>query len=465
MRGAPFYLTDLGSMDQTRPTTPAPAATTSIVAVSNDARTTGVAQRLVSLDVYRGLIMVSLAFAGFGLGATARRHLDQSAAVGTERTGPSAYTAFWSTVQGEFDHRQWIGCSYWDLIQPSFMFMVGTAMAYSLEKRRSAGDTPAQMLVHTLRRALVLVALGVFLSSNWSRTTEWSFVNVLSQIGLGYPFLYFLWNRSPRKQGIAAAAILAGTWIAYVAYPHAGINLETGAPDVGVSARWAQEHLAGVSPSWHKNANVGHAFDVWFLNLFPRRQPFAYNSGGYVTLNFVPSLATMTLGLMAGTLLQSARPPRQKLLWLVGAGLMGLFLGQVLHITGICPLVRRIWTPAFALFSSGWCLIILGTLYAVVDMLRIRWWTFPFVVAGANSIALYLMHMLIPGWIGKSLETHLGSGVFQLQLGHGNSQSPSDAAAREGLALWEPTIEAVLVGAVMWAVCWWMYRQKIFVRV
>src|SRR5688572_23596535 len=85
-------------------------------------------QRLLSLDVYRGLIMITLAFNGFGLAATARNHLAQQ---------PSS--PVWQTVFHHFEHVEWAGCGYWDLIQPSFMFMVGVAMAFSYAKRQQQG--------------------------------------------------------------------------------------------------------------------------------------------------------------------------------------------------------------------------------------------------------------------------------------------------------------------------------------
>ena len=109
-------------------------------------------QRLLSLDVYRGLIMVTLAFTGFGLAATATRHL--------RAEGPSP---FWEAVHYQFEHVQWVGCGYWDLIQPSFMFMVGLAAAFSYAKRRQLGQPYGRMFGHALWRSVVLVLLGIFL--------------------------------------------------------------------------------------------------------------------------------------------------------------------------------------------------------------------------------------------------------------------------------------------------------------
>src|SRR5690606_25981875 len=139
---------------------------------------------------------------------------------------------------------------------------------------------------------------------------------------------------------ITAVALLLGAWALYSFYPHAGIDPVRGAPEAGVTADWAQEHLANVGPAWHKNANVGHAVDTWLLNLLPRREPFVFNVGGYHTLNALPSLATMLFGLMCGELLRSGRSPRRKLLALVAAGLGGLALGALWHWLG-CPIVKR----------------------------------------------------------------------------------------------------------------------------
>lgn len=399
-----------------------------------------ISKRLLSLDTYRGLIMVSLAFTGFGLAGTALNHLKLSPDSG-----------FWKFAHGQFEHAEWVGCSYWDMIQPSFMFMVGVSMAYSYAKRKERGDSELSMLGHALWRSVVLVFLGIFLISNGSKSTSWSLMNVLSQIGLGYPFLFLLWNRSFRTQALTAAALLAGTWLLFTAYPFVaqnGIDARQGAPEIGISTEWAQTHLQGIPPAWQKNNNVGHAVDRWLLNLLPRNDRFEFSSGGYQTINFIPSLATMIFGLMAGRLLRSATPDRRKLTLLLVAGFCGLAAGQLMHWLGICPLVKRIWTPSWALFSTGWCLLILAGLFGLVDVLQYRRWTFPLIVVGMNSIAIYSMGMLLKGWVRETLKTHFGADIF-LMLG----------------PLYEPMVRFTLTGLVFWMICWWMYRRKIFLRI
>jgi len=327
------------------------------------------------------------------------------------------------------------------------MFMVGVSMAYSYVKRRAEGHSWWRMFGHAAGRGVGLAALGIFLISNSSRSTQWSLMNVLTQIGLGYPFLFLLWGRSLRVQVITAAGLLLGVWALFAAYPNPGIDPAKGAPGVGVTAAWAQAHLTNVPPAWHKNANVGHAVDTWLLTALPRREPFVFNTGGYQTINFIPSLATMLFGLMCGELLRSARSPAQKLGVLVMAGLGGLLAGMVWSWLGV-PVVKRIWTPSWALYSTGWCCLILATLYAIIDVRKWSTWSFPLVVVGMNSIAIYSMGMLLRGWTARTLQTHLGENVFKL-LG----------------PAYVPFVQATLVGIIFWLVCWWMYRRKIFLRI
>jgi heparan-alpha-glucosaminide N-acetyltransferase len=186
------------------------------------------------------------------------------------------------------------------------------------------------------------------------------------------------------------------------------------------------------------------------LNRFPGKT-FEFNTGGYQTINFIPSIATMIFGLMCGGLLRSGYKPSRKLLILWMAGLGGLALGQLLNQTGLCPSIKRIWTPSWAIFSTGWCCLILAMLYLVVDLFRLRWLAFPLVVVGMNSILIYCMSMTLKGFTAKQLQIHFGKDVFTL-YGHISS-------------LWEPTVKAVLVGLVFWLVCFYCYRRKIFIAI
>jgi predicted acyltransferase len=386
-------------------------------------------ERLVSLDAYRGLAMLAMASGGLALYRVA---------------GNFPESRFWQVVGYQFEHVEWAGCALWDLIQPSFTFMVGAAMAYSCAKRKEHGQTYGQMLRHAIIRSIVLVLLGVFLRSDGAGETRWTFEDVLSQIGLGYTFLFLLWGRPAWLQWCAAVAILAGYWFAFYAYPLPPTNFDYA--QVGVPPDWP--HPSGIAAHWDKNTNVAAAFDSWFLNLFPREKPFNYNGGGYQTLSFIPSLVTMIFGLLAGELLRSRRTSAAKLAWLAAAGVLGLAAGLALDWLGVCPLVKRIWTPSWTLFSAGWCALILAGFYAVVDVWGYRKWTFPLVVVGMNSITMYVMAGLSRGWMFETLKTHFGSGIFEFVA------EP-----------YRPLLASIWVLLFMWLVCYWLYRQSIFIRV
>src|SRR5204863_2036627 len=142
-------------------------------------------------------------------------------------------------------------------------------------------------------------------------------------------------------------------------------------------------------------------------------KPFLFNGGGYATLSFIPTLATMILGLIAGGVVRSSsRSSREKARWLAVAGVVGLIAGWALGALGICPVVKRIWTPSWTLFSGGWCLLLLAAFYAIIDIWKRRAWAFPLVVIGLNSIAAYCIAPLWDRFLHDALIMHLGKNAF-----------------------------------------------------
>lgn len=388
--------------------------------------------RLGSLDAYRGLVMFLLMAEALHLAQVAR-NLPES--------------RLWQFLAHHQEHVAWIGCTLHDLIQPSFSFLVGAAMAFSLANRALQGQSVAHLTAHALWRSLVLVFLGVFLRSVGRSQTYYTFEDTLSQIGLGYPFLFLLGLRPQRDRWIALVAILVGYWALFALYPLPGPDFSY--PAVGVPADWP--HLmSGFPAHWNKNSNPAWAFDTWFLNLFPREpgKPFLFNGGGYSTLSFIPTLATMLLGLIAGEWLRTERRPAQTLAWLVGAGLVGLAGGWALDAVGLCPLVKRIWTPSFVLFSGGWCFLFLAAFHALVDLAGQQKLVFPLIVVGMNSIAAYVMTGLFESFIATNLKVHLSPRLFE--------------AFGPGV---EPAVHGALVVLLMWLMLFWMYRRRIFLRV
>ena len=133
-------------------------------------------------------------------------------------------SGFWSFLAYNQDHVAWAGCSLHDLIQPSFSFLVGVALPYSLASRQQTGQTIGWQWFHALRRSLILVLLGIFLRSMGRDLTNFTFEDTLTQIGLGYPFLFALGFARPTVQWIAFASILVGYWLLFISYPLPGPN-------------------------------------------------------------------------------------------------------------------------------------------------------------------------------------------------------------------------------------------------
>ena len=385
--------------------------------------------RLMSLDAYRGFIMLLMISAGLYMSRVAKSFPD---------------SGIWQFLGYQTDHAMWRGCTLWDLIQPSFMFMVGVALPFSIANRQASGQAFGKLFGHALWRSLALVLLGIFLSSTGHKQTDFNFVIVLTQIGLGYPFLWLLAWTSPRKQLAAAAAILLVYWAAFAVYPLPPADFAY--TQVGVAENWTR--LQGFAAHWEKNVNIAAAFDHWFLNIFPREKPFVFNEGGYQTLNFIPSLATMILGLLAGGLLRSERSEQEKFRVVILVGVGGLVLGLLLDVTGICPNVKRIWTPTFAIFSTGWTCLMLAAFYGVIEIRGWRRWAFPFVVAGVNSIVLYCLSMLMKPFVRERLKLHISQDIF-------NVFGPT----------YSPMVEMGSILIVLWLVSFWMYRRKVFLRI
>ncbi|WP_337174975.1 DUF5009 domain-containing protein [Paludisphaera sp.] len=386
--------------------------------------------RLDSIDVFRGLVMFLMMAEALRLGAMARNFPGSS---------------IWAFLARHQDHVAWTGCVVHDMIQPSFSFLVGVALPFSIASRMAKGQSRGLMTAHALWRGLVLVLLGVFLRSVGREQTNWTFEDTLSQIGLGYPILFWLGWKSRKFQGWALAVVLAGYWLLFAAYPAPGPDFDY--PAHGVEADWP--HLmTGFESHWNKNSNAAWAFDAWFLNLFPRPKPFEYNGGGYATLSFIPTLGTMILGLLAGGLLRERRPPWSKVGLLVVAGVLATALGWGIAAAGLGPIVKRIWTPSWTLYSGGFCFLLLAGFYAVVDVIGLKSWAFPLRVIGMNSIAAYCLAHLVENFIVDAFRTHLGPDVF-----------------RAFGAEYEPLARGVATLSILWLILFWMYRRRLFLKV
>jgi predicted acyltransferase len=218
---------------------------------------------------------------------------------------------------------------------------------------------------------------------------------------------------------------------------------------VGVTDEWLAAYgVTGFAAHWQKNSHLAWAFDTWFLNLFPRSTPYSGQANGLATLNFIPLVGTMILGLLAGRVLRSDRSDWGKISWFAVAGVTGLSTGWLLSRLGICPLAKPIWTPSWVLFSGGWCFLFLGAHYALVDVWGRRWLVFPLIVVGMNSIAAYCLAKVYPAFAWNSLRRIFGGDIFRVF-----------GDAYEDLAY------GVAILACYWLLLFLMYQKKMFLRI
>jgi predicted acyltransferase len=349
-------------------------------------------KRLVSLDAYRGLIMLTLISHGFGFTAL--------------QSHPN-----WAWLARQVDHTDWTGCTFWDLIQPAFTFMVGMAMPFAFARRLEEGATNLDLFRHVAWRALLLIVLSNVLSNFDSRRGRpvLQLINVLCQIAFGYLLCFLITRLSFPLQVGCGVALLAGYWLLFVLFP-------------------------GPDGPFSKSGNIGAVIDLKLLG---------YNySGYYTTINFIGNAVTILFGCWAGMLMRTARPHSYKLKVLGASAAAAFVLGLALEPFN--PMVKRLWTASFTLFSTGWVILILMALYWTVDVKQHQKWAFPVLVLGMNSIFIYSFSQVLRGWLDRGL------GVFT-----GNFWYLGDLGAIP---------QNILVLTVMWYMCFWLYKKNIFIK-
>ena len=141
--------------------------------------------RVASLDVYRGFVMLLM------MGEVISY---------TQISNSLPESGFWAFMSFHQSHVEWTWLALHDMIQPSFTFLVGIVLPYSIASRKSKGASFKNLLGHTIKRSIILICLGIFLRSMGSDQTYFTFEDTLSQIGLGYTFLVLLGFASQRTQ-------------------------------------------------------------------------------------------------------------------------------------------------------------------------------------------------------------------------------------------------------------------------
>ena len=360
--------------------------------------------RLASLDFYRGLIMILLMLESSGL----YEHLN-------ELTIGSAF----NPLVIEFFHHPWHGLHFWDLIQPGFMFIAGVAMAFSLHKQTAHGVPWNKQALKAVKRSGWLFFWGVLdyavrgdhLSFElWDVLTQMSFTLLLA-------FLIFRWKTG--YQLLLSVGLLILTEIIY-----------------------RYTNVPGFDQPFTDQHNFGNYVDLLLMNKI--------NDGGWVAINCIPTAAHTIWGAVAGKWLLTLPDNKSKLTRIFILGIVTLVLGFAMDIAGITPIIKRIATSSFTLASGGLCLLGLAFLYWWIDILRHKRFLNFFLIVGMNSIFIYVFfEIVVSRWLGEYLNVIVNGILSPIQF------------SKLGILI----IASLVIFAVEWGLCYWLYKKKIFFKI
>lgn len=358
--------------------------------------------RLVSVDALRGFTVLTI----MGLWEVFRSF-------------PKVWdNAFTREMARQMEHSEWAGFTFFDLIFPLFLFIVGVVLPFSLSKRIERGECGLKLYLHIAKRTLVLILLGLIiyglLRFDWAEM-RWS--SVLGRIGICYFFSAMLVLHSNwRIQAIITGAILILYWAAMMLVPVPGHGAAVLTPEGALSTYLDQLIIPG---------KLG-------LGLYDRQG----------ILSTFTSLSTTLSGVLAGHWLRSERSANHKALGLAIAGLISLFIG---YVWGRFFLIsRNIWTSSFVIYANGWCLLLLALFYWVIDVKGYERWSFFFVVMGLNAITIWFGQRCIPF-------EEIAKYFF-------------DGAAKYA-GMFQPLVLPFTAMTIKCLFLWYLYRHKIFFKV
>lgn len=375
-----------------------------IIPMSEDLKKTSTVLpgRITSVDFFRGFTMFLLA----GEATLLYDHLNEF---------DSGFIRFFGT---QLSHHEWHGLHFWDLIQPFFMFIVGVAIPFAVANRLRKGQTIRQIRLHAFERAFLLLFFGWALYFIGADHFVLRLQNVLAQLSVTYLVAFLIRNKSFRFQIIFTLVILLLIDLAYRFFPVEGFN-----------------------HPWVNYENLG----AWFNNTIEGVE----KSSEWATLNFVSTTAHTVWGVLCGKLLMSDRTPQKKIQYLVIAGASALFAGYFLDLLNITPIIKKIATSSFVFASGGWTILSLAFCYWLIDVKKMltRVSRF-FIIVGMNSIFIYIFF-------------HVGGARLISKILNPFSNLLFSWAGELNVAV----ITSLAVWAALWYICYWLYKNKVFVRI
>jgi len=358
--------------------------------------------RVVSIDALRGFDMFWIT-GGAGFFLALFRLFD---------------TPFFSALSRQLSHSRWDGFTFWDLIFPLFLFIVGTSMPFSISKRLQRGDSRRALYVHILQRTLTLFFLGLVYSGLLDFDfSDFRYTGVLQRISLCYCITALIvMSTRIRTQAVTAGAILVLYWVIMRLVPVPGSGAGVLSPEGNLSFYLDRLFLPG-------------RFVVYSLG---------DNEG---ILSTIPAVATTLLGVLSGHWLRSPQAQLRKVTGLCAAGAACLAAGLLWHL--VFPINKILWTSSYVLFAGGWSALLLGFFYWVIDVKGWRRWAFPFVVIGLNPITIYV------------LQSVFDFGTIARIFVHGFI---------DDMGVFTPVFWAFSVLTVKWLFLYFLYRQRIFLK-
>jgi predicted acyltransferase len=316
----------------------------------------------------------------------------------------------------QFNHHPWNGLRFWDLVQPSFMFMAGTAMAFSLNKQWSQGVTWSQSFRKILKRCFWLFFFGVLDYAVRPNGLSFELWDVLTQLSFTTLVAFLIFRWSSTAQILVCVGLLLLTEILY-----------------------RYTNVPGFDQPFTDQHNFGNYMDLILMNKI--------NNDGWVAINCIPTAVHTVAGAVAGKLLLSKKPKKVQplVLW----GLACVIIGYGLDWAGITPIIKRIATSSFTIVSLGWCLWFLAFSYWWIDIKGHRNYLKFFTVVGMNSIFIYVFFEIVGGRWFNGYVSAISNGVM------------SWFHASEMLKF---IIAAFCIFTLEWLLCYFLYRKKIFFR-
>ena len=360
-------------------------------------------ERMHSVDFFRGFTMFLL----IGESTRIYSHLR-----GFQESG------IVHSIAMQFAHHRWNGLTFWDLIQPFFMIIVGVAIPFAVLARKKKGHSDKSILMHTIKRSFVLLLLGWGLYCVGPGQIVWRFQNVLAQLSVTYLVASLIVNKSFKFQLIFSLIILLLIDLAYRFFPVEGYN-----------------------EAWVRGKNLG----TWFNLLIEGGE----RTGDWATLNFVSTTAHTIWGALVGKLLLSEKSPYDKIKILCGAGVLCLIIGFGLDWLHITPIIKKIATASFVFASGGWTLLAIAFSYWLIDVKKtFKGGSLFFRIVGMNCIAIYMF----------------------FSMGGANMLTRVFTPFPKSLLSWagEFTVNvstSLIVWAALWGMCYWLYKNKIYIKI